>query len=206
MQTLTTEVKSAMDEGGTSTAEVLRAPSVLRVLVNGLWSCSLLFAWMAGELRQTLEIVAHGLISRLLNLVEPVWCFTQLRLGGLGFTIRQISATLAAVAVMQGVVSLVLFPRLHKRVGTRGTMYLCTIAFLLSFSLPPLSAFFRAREMRLAFAITFFISLQAASFQSMVYSESLLAHRNVNHIDAFTQPLGRWLSTSTPRVPPHSDE
>lgn len=133
--------------------------------------------------------------------MEPVWCFTLIRLGGLGFTIRQISATLAAVAVMQGIVSLVIFPRLHKRVGTRGTMYLCTIAFLLAFSLPPLSAFFRARGMRLAFAITFFISLQAASFQSMVYSESHLTLIAI--LAMLTRRRSRW-ADGRERVLPES--
>ena len=73
---------------------------------------------------------------------------------------------------MQVITSLAIFPRLHKRIGTRGTMYFCTVAFLFSFLLPLLSSFFRSIDKTALFAVAFIGSLFAASLQAMVSSES----------------------------------
>ncbi|KAI0471463.1 MFS general substrate transporter [Xylariaceae sp. FL0804] len=61
--------------------------------------------------------------------VVPVFWFTPVRLGGLGFSPLQISLFMGLTGLSQAVWLLLVFPPLQRRLGTNGVLRLCGLAY-----------------------------------------------------------------------------
>jgi hypothetical protein len=66
--------------------------------------------------------------------VNPVFLYTPIRLGGLSFTPELIAACTALAGASQAIWLLLVFPRLHKRVGTGRVLFYCACAWPLFFA------------------------------------------------------------------------
>ncbi|KAI1494056.1 major facilitator superfamily transporter [Biscogniauxia mediterranea] len=99
---------SAKSTTNMSTWDLVRAPGVSAVLYNYGHVMLLAFAYTA---------------------IVPVFWFTRVSLGGLGFTPLQISLFMGLTGLSQAVWLLVFFPPLQRRLGTNGVMRACGDAY-----------------------------------------------------------------------------
>jgi MFS family permease len=65
--------------------------------------------------------------------VLPVALYTRVTLGGIGYTASQISLYMSAQAASQSLWFLIAFPWLQRRIGTKGVLHLCSIAYPIFF-------------------------------------------------------------------------
>ncbi|KAK3396307.1 MFS general substrate transporter [Sordaria brevicollis] len=70
--------------------------------------------------------------------IVPVFWFTRIDLGGLGFTPLQISLLMGLNGLAQAIWILLVFPPLQHRIGTNGVLRVCAIAYPFFFTLCPL--------------------------------------------------------------------
>ncbi|AEO66176.1 uncharacterized protein THITE_2114086 [Thermothielavioides terrestris NRRL 8126] len=70
--------------------------------------------------------------------IVPVFWYTKVHLGGLGFTPLQISLMMALTGFSQSVWILFVFPPLHHRIGTNGVLKACATAYPFFFAFCPL--------------------------------------------------------------------
>lgn len=70
--------------------------------------------------------------------IAPVFWYTEVPLGGFGFGTVQISAFMGLTGLAQAVWLLLVFPPLHRRVGTGGVLRACAAAYPVFFALCPL--------------------------------------------------------------------
>jgi len=70
--------------------------------------------------------------------IIPVFWFTKVSLGGLGFTPLQISLMLGLNGLAQAIWTLLVYPPLHARIGTNGILRACAIAYPFFFGTCPL--------------------------------------------------------------------
>jgi MFS family permease len=66
--------------------------------------------------------------------VSPVYFYEPIALGGLGFTPVGIAVATAVAGLSQAIWLLVVFPRLHKRIGTGRVLFCCACAWPISFA------------------------------------------------------------------------
>lgn len=66
--------------------------------------------------------------------VNPVFAYTPIELGGLSFTPELIAAATALAGASQATWLLLIFPRLHKRVGTGRVLFYCACAWPIFFA------------------------------------------------------------------------
>jgi hypothetical protein len=66
--------------------------------------------------------------------VNPVFLYTPVRLGGIGLTPELIAAFTALAGAAQAAWLLLVFPRLHKRVGTGGVLFYCACVWPVFFA------------------------------------------------------------------------
>jgi hypothetical protein len=66
--------------------------------------------------------------------VNPVFLYTPIHLGGMSFTPELIAAVTALAGASQAIWLLVVFPRLHKRVGTGKVLFYCACAWPVFFA------------------------------------------------------------------------
>jgi len=69
--------------------------------------------------------------------VAPVFFWTPIELGGFGFTPAQISGILMLGGLSQAVWTLLVFPKLQRRLGTGAVLRICAIAWPIAFALNP---------------------------------------------------------------------
>ncbi|EAQ92873.1 hypothetical protein CHGG_01108 [Chaetomium globosum CBS 148.51] len=69
--------------------------------------------------------------------IVPVFWFTKISLGGWGFTSLQISLMMGLNGLSQAIWILLVFPPLHRRIGTNGVLRVCAIAYPLFFAMAP---------------------------------------------------------------------
>jgi hypothetical protein len=67
--------------------------------------------------------------------VNPVFMYTPIRLGGIGFTPELIAAFTALAGASQAAWLLIAFPRLHKRAGTGRILFYCGCAWPIFFAI-----------------------------------------------------------------------
>ncbi|KAK4610753.1 Efflux pump azaK [Fulvia fulva] len=85
-----------------------------------------------------LYIFGHTMFLALANTaVLPVFLFTSTANGGLGFSPRWISYFLAGLAASQGLWTLMSFPTLKRKMGTRKVMQICSCGWPLLFASMP---------------------------------------------------------------------
>ncbi|KAG9195351.1 hypothetical protein G6011_00472 [Alternaria panax] len=99
-----------------STWELISYPGVMRVLAVYNYVMLMAFTFTA---------------------VFPVAQYTPIDMGGLGFTPELIAACTALNGVSQAAWVLIVFPMLHKRVGTGGVLWLCASAWPVLFIVGP---------------------------------------------------------------------
>lgn len=96
-----------------SLQKLIKAPGVIAAL------CTLMHVKLLGS-----SMVA----------VSTTALYTPVRLGGMGYSSRQIATLIAAQGACEAVWLLLVFPFLHHRVGTKGILYLCAAMFPLVFA------------------------------------------------------------------------
>jgi MFS family permease len=70
--------------------------------------------------------------------IVPVFWFTKIYLGGLGFTPLQISLMMGVNGFAQAIWILLVFPPLHRRIGTNGVLKVCAAAYPFFFAVSPM--------------------------------------------------------------------
>lgn len=84
------------------------------------------------------------LLAFTLTAVFPVFQYTPIELGGLGFSPGIIAACTGLNGASQAAWLLIAFPKLHKRVGTGRILWYCAIAWPIFFAVSPLFHFILA--------------------------------------------------------------
>jgi MFS family permease len=105
--------------GDLTTMELLKSPGVAVVLYIYAHIMMLAFAYTA---------------------MVPVWWFTPVRLGGCGFTPLQISLMMGLNGAAQAIWILFIFPILQRKVGTKGVIRVCALAYPIFFACCPISS------------------------------------------------------------------
>jgi len=138
-----------------STWELIKRPGVMRVLVVYNYVMLMAFTFTA---------------------VFPVAQYTPVKLGGLGFTAELIAACTALNGVSQAAWLLIVFPALHKRVGTSYVLYLCASVWPLLFIVGPVYNFLLRHGHTTIFWVTGPPIIVLASGVSMAFSRSPETH------------------------------
>ncbi|KAH8712205.1 major facilitator superfamily domain-containing protein [Phaeosphaeriaceae sp. PMI808] len=74
------------------------------------------------------------LLAYTFTAVSPVYLYTPVQLGGTGFTPQQTAAVMSVSGAAQAVWLLLVFPRLHKRVGTGRLLFYCACLWPIFFA------------------------------------------------------------------------
>jgi hypothetical protein len=117
-----------------STWELLKYPGIPQVLVAYNYVMLLAFAFTAAY---------------------PVFLYEPVRLGGLGFSPSFISYAMGVGGLSQALWLLLVFPPLHKRVGTGGVLKFCAVAWPISFTVDPLCNVLLRYDLKVVFWIVF---------------------------------------------------
>lgn len=162
-----------------TTSEILKFPDVAIVLFITGYVMSLGLAFTAGErdFQPSLDLSFQNLLftqdSKLtLITVVPVYLFTDVSLGGLGFSPLYISITMAVAGASQALWILFAFPPLHRRFGNGAVLRGCAIAWPIMFALHPLCNTLLRHDMKLLFWILFPPLMAIGSGVSMAFSKS----------------------------------
>ncbi|CAK7220705.1 hypothetical protein SCUCBS95973_004253 [Sporothrix curviconia] len=136
-----------------------------------------------------LYVYAHiMLLAFSYTALVPVFWFTPVSLGGLGFTPGQIAAMLGLTGAGQALWLVFVFPPLHYRVGTNGVMRLCANAYPAFMAVSPLaSLLLRVWDARTLFWVVLPPVLVIGSGVSMCFTAVQLA---VNDTAPSPQQLG----------------
>jgi len=111
--------------------------------------------------------------------VSPLFWFTEVDLGGFGFSPFQISMFLGLAGISQALWTLLVFPPLQHRFGTGGVLRGCSIAWPILFAFCPLCNLFLRNRWKLAFWITAPIGLALGSGVSMAFTAIQLALNDI---------------------------
>jgi hypothetical protein len=106
--------------------------------------------------------------------VSPVFWFTDVAIGGYGFSPRQISFFLMGIGISQAIWLLVAFPILQHRYGTSGVLRGCLYMWPIFFVAAPVCNIFLKHGWTTAFWITAPLLQIAGSGVAMAFSMSLL--------------------------------
>ena len=145
-----------------STWELLKAPGVRVVLYN--WGHAMLLGYTFTAL-------------------VPVFYFTRIDLGGLGFTPLQISLFMGLLGFSQAIWLVLIFPPLQHRLGTNGVMRACGAAYPFFMAMMP---FFNAvlrigtPASRTAFWVLISVGLSIGPGVSMAFTAAQLAINDVS--------------------------
>ncbi|CAK7198657.1 hypothetical protein SEUCBS139899_001321 [Sporothrix eucalyptigena] len=136
-----------------------------------------------------LYVYAHVmLLAFSYTALVPVFWFTPVHLGGLGFTPGQIAAMMGISGAGQALWLLLVFPPLHYRIGTNGVMRLCAAAYPVFMAASPIaSLLLRVWDARTLFWTVVPPVLVFGSGVSMCFTAIQLA---VNDIAPSPQLLG----------------
>jgi hypothetical protein len=104
--------------------------------------------------------------------VNPVFMYTPVRLGGIGFTPQLIAAFTALAGASQAAWILLVFPRLHKRVGTGRVLFYCACAWPVFFASSVVFNTFLQHHLESAFWATAPLTLVVGSGVAMAFSTS----------------------------------
>jgi MFS family permease len=142
----------------------------------------------AGPTMSTWEIIKHPGVTPVLvvynyvmmmastfTAVFPVHQYTPVGLGGLGFSPGLIAACTALNGSSQAAWLLLIFPVLHKRVGTGRVLWLCAVAWPVLFAAAPLYNVLLRYELTTLFWSTGPLVVVLFSGVSMAFSELFLA-------------------------------
>jgi hypothetical protein len=104
--------------------------------------------------------------------VNPVFMYTRIHLGGLSFTPQLIAAFTALAGASQAIWLLLVFPRLHKRVGTGRILFYCACAWPVFFASSVVFNVLLRHRFVAAFWATAPLTLVLGSGVAMAFSKS----------------------------------
>lgn len=107
--------------------------------------------------------------------VNPLFMYTPVRLGGIGFSPELIAAFTALAGASQAAWLLLVFPRLHERVGTGRILFYCACAWPIFFAINVAFNFLLRYHLETAFWATAPLTLMLGSGVSMAFSRFHLA-------------------------------
>src|SRR4051812_46912598 len=113
-----------------STWELLKFPGVGKVLLINTYVLTLAFMFTA---------------------VLPVFLFTPVNLGGVGFSPSFIAGVIALNGISQALWLLLAFPPLQRRIGTGGIFKLCALAWPVFFAVLPICNVFLRYDLKVPF-------------------------------------------------------
>ncbi|KAF2028576.1 MFS general substrate transporter [Setomelanomma holmii] len=119
--------------------------------------------------------------------VNPVFAYTPIALGGLSFSPELIAAMTALAGASQAIWLLLIFPRLHKRVGTGQMLYYCAFAWPVFFASSVVFNTLLRHDLKAAFWATAPPTLVLGSGVAMAFTAVQLA---VNDIAPSHETLG----------------
>jgi hypothetical protein len=111
--------------------------------------------------------------------VNPVFQYTSIHRGGIGFTPELIAAFTALAGAAQATWLLLVFPRLHKRVGTGKVLFYCACAWPVFFASSVVFNILLRYHLRAVFWATAPLTLALGSGVAMAFSASLFASLRV---------------------------
>jgi hypothetical protein len=113
--------------------------------------------------------------------VNPVFMYTPVRLGGIGFGPELIAAFTALAGASQAIWLLLVFPLLHKRVGTGRVLFYCACAWPVFFASSVVFNTFLRHHLEPAFWATAPLTLVLGSGVAMAFSTSVSISLYVLH-------------------------
>ncbi|KAJ9262235.1 hypothetical protein DTO195F2_3622 [Paecilomyces variotii] len=139
--------------------------------------------------------------------ILPVFYFTSPKLGGFGFQPSQISLFMALAGFSQSLWILVIFPPLHRRLGTGNLLRICTVAFAFFFAINPLCNMLLRWGFITAFWVVAITSLSIGSGVAMIYTCIQLAvndispsHTTLGTLNAVALALGSGIRAVAPAL------
>jgi hypothetical protein len=143
-----------------STWELLNYPGVSRVILIYSYVMLMTFAYTA---------------------VSPVYQYTPINLGGIGFSPQLIAAVTAVAGASQAMWALVVFPPLHKRIGTGGILQCCANVWPFFFASYIVFNILLRHDLRAIFWTTAPLALVIGSGIAMAFSTFRLILRIDSH-------------------------
>jgi hypothetical protein len=104
--------------------------------------------------------------------VNPVFMYTPVHLGGMGFSPELIAAFTALAGASQAAWLLLVLPRLHQRVGTGRILFYCACAWPIFFALNVAFNFLLRHHLKTAFWASAPPALVLGSGVAMSFSKS----------------------------------
>lgn len=104
--------------------------------------------------------------------VTPLFLFTDVGLGGLGFSPVQISLFMGGSGLLQAITVLFIFPPMHKRFGTKTILKFCGFIWPISYALWPVSNLLLKNDQKILFWILIVLNNIIGSGASIAFSES----------------------------------
>jgi Na+/melibiose symporter-like transporter len=141
--------KKKTDDAPLTTWQLFKSPGVARVVLIYNYVMMLAFAFTA---------------------VNPVFLYTPISMGGVGFTPELIAAFTALAGASQAIWLLVVFPRLHKRVGTGKVLFYCACVWPAFFAGSVLFNTFLRFNLKAAFWAVAPLTLVLGSGVAMAFS------------------------------------
>ncbi|KAF2688503.1 MFS general substrate transporter [Lentithecium fluviatile CBS 122367] len=111
--------------------------------------------------------------------VYPVWLYTPVDLGGLGFSPTLIAAAMGAGGAAQALWLLLAFPPLHKRVGNGGVLRLCAWAWPVFFVVDPMCNILLRHGLKTHFWILFPLNVVFGCGVAMAFTSVQLAVNDI---------------------------
>ncbi|KAF2471162.1 MFS general substrate transporter [Lindgomyces ingoldianus] len=158
--------KKNTNEPPMSTWELLKYPGVAQVCIIYIYILLLAFAFTAGD---------------------PVFLYTPIDMGGIGFPASLIAAALALGGFSQAFWLLFVFPPLHKRIGTGGIFRLCAACWPFFFAVSPICNVFLRHNLKALFWAVGPLVTAVGSGVAMAFTANQLA---VNDIAPSHETLG----------------
>ena len=132
-----------------STWELIKHPGIPQVIAIYNYATLLAFAFTA---------------------VYPVFMYTPVYLGGIGFPPELIAAFMGLGGASQALWLLLAFPPLHSRIGTGGVLRLCSWVWPLMFMVDPISNVFLRYNLKIPFWVLFPTGMVLGSGVAMAFS------------------------------------
>lgn len=154
-----------------SVRELVMSPGVPVILLLYSYIMLLAFAYTAGWLRTAILSLKAPKLITVPPTVVPVFFFTDVALGGYGFTPLQISLFMALMGLSQSIWLLLAFPPLQRRFGTGGVLRGCAVLWPALFFIVAAGNAFLRQGWSLAFWIVEPINMVIGSGVAMSYSE-----------------------------------
>ncbi|KAF2003045.1 MFS general substrate transporter [Amniculicola lignicola CBS 123094] len=141
-----------------STWELVKYPGVARVMIVYNYIALLAFAYTS---------------------VNPLFLFTPVHLGGIGFPPELIAAAIALAGISQALWLLFAFPPLHKRIGTGNILRICAAVWPFFFAASPILNFLLRHEMKIAFWALGPLTVSITSGVAMAFTANQLAVNDI---------------------------